>query len=203
MKTDIGHLGTDLSYDAATMAEIFHRCEDGSDDGSLERFNSYEAEMVRLKKLYISGQPIIELIRQREEIIDEYNEVMAANRVTTPPKTKETIRTRPSEPTDRLRIEKATRRYKMVLPRVNKKLKAWLLRFKEEDGEDFLWKGKPVIHDLEDVQVPPSEQERVKKNGKISGDREFIKTGGKRKSGAPVKHTLPAHRNRLLPRKSS
>jgi hypothetical protein len=204
MKTDIRHIGTDLSYDAATMAEIYSRCDEGSEDGSLERFNSYEAELLHLKKLHIAGQPIIELIKQREEIIEEYHEATAAHRENAPPKAKETPRTRPPEPTDRLRIEKATRRYKMVLPRVNKKLKAWLLRFKEEDGADFLWKGKPIIDELEDVQVPPSEQERVRKTTRGSADRDLLTTILKRKSDPPVRHPgLPARRNRQPPRRSS
>jgi hypothetical protein len=92
----------------------------------------------------------------------------------------------------------------MVLPRVNKKLKAWLLRFREEDGADFMWKGKPIIEELQDVQVPPSEQERVRKKSRGSADRAMLNTILKRKSEPPIRQSgFQARRNRQPPRRSS
>ena len=176
-------------------------------------FNNYDIELCKLKKIHLVAHPIIDLINQRQEIIDEYNELVqqqkesqriAENKkkekeieidaskpvvekdVTKSPKKKgkkkqqkkpkvvirnmdatakrfnskikrDTIRIRPPSTQERINAEKVTRRYKTILPRIEKKLLITLILFREENGEDFLWKGEPIINELRHIKVTQSE----------------------------------------------
>ncbi|OHT10229.1 hypothetical protein TRFO_20527 [Tritrichomonas foetus] len=141
-------------------------------------FNRYDSELIRLKKIQLVAQPIIDLINQRSEIISEYEEVI--NRpveVATEDNISETSeqikirrfdqlngknlpikkRIRPTDAKEKLHIEKVTRRHKCVLPRVEKKLFIHLVQFREQTDEDFLWEGKPIINELSHIHVSKSE----------------------------------------------
>lgn len=161
-------------------------------------FNNYEAELLRLRKIHLVAQPIIDLIKQRQEIIDEYNNLMEKkkqneensnkqkasdkNKIkdkdmvkSAPVKKKKkedkqkradelngkvelkTIRVRPPNAQDKIYQEKVIRRHKTILPRVEKKLLITLIQFREENGEDFIWKQKPIINELKDIPVTQSE----------------------------------------------
>ena len=107
----------------------------------IEVFLRYDAERIRLRKLHLIAEPIIEIIKQRKEIVDDYKELHDPGR-----KNRKLGLDPPSaagleELKSKFHIEKVTRRYKFVLPRVEKKLKTALIQCKQENGDDFLWKG--------------------------------------------------------------
>ena len=177
-------------------------------------YNNYEMELYRLRKIRLVSQPIIDSIKQRQEMIDEYNNVMEElkqaketaskqknkettskpkdNETTSKPKKKEknkqkdmaksapvkkkknvnddqrteqlngqielkTIRVRPPNAQDKIYQEKVIRRYKTILPRLEKKLLITLIQFREDNGEDFLWNQKPIINELKHIHVTQSE----------------------------------------------
>ena len=65
-----------------------------------------------------------------------------------------------------LLLNKINRRHKCVLPRIERKLKLQLIEFKEQDGEDFIWGGKPYIDELQDITLTQIEIENAKKSSR-------------------------------------
>lgn len=157
-------------------------------------FNNYNDNLVHLQKVQLIAQPIIDLINQRNQIIDEYNELMKKPKPSdnefveeTPEMVKvkrfdqlngkgiklKNQRVRLVGPKDKHHAEKVTRRHKMVLPRVEKKLYILLVQFRnEQNGEDFFWEGKPAIDELKHVNVTQSEidqnREYLQKKKRVS-----------------------------------
>jgi hypothetical protein len=162
MKTDIEHIASDLSYTKEEVRAIFKRNDEADSDE--EKFNNYEAELIRLKKLHIAATPILDLVRQREEIIQEYNTSEQQTAQAEPAETSEPgkrkVRPQPPDPSEKGRIERIRRRYKLILPRVEGKLKVLLEQFREQGGVDFTWKGQKLIEELKDVPVPHTERVR-------------------------------------------
>lgn len=185
--------------------------EDEENKKLLPIFNNYESELFRLKRIHLVARPIIDSIKQRQEMIDEYNNLMeklkqtneTANKPSKATKTKEkvktkaknkemaksapikkkknvdddkrtnelngeielkTIRVRPPNAQDKIYQEKVIRRYKTVLPRLEKKLLIMLIQFREENGEDFIWEQKPIINELKHIHVTQSEIRAQNKN---------------------------------------
>jgi hypothetical protein len=149
MKTDIEHIASDLSYTKAELLAIFKACAEAEDDKQL--FDNYEAQLIRLKKLHIAATPILDLVRQREEIIQEYKKLERAEAPEQKPY-------RPKSPgvAEKSRIERIRRRHKVVLPRVEGKLMVLLEKFRDQGAMDFTWKGQTLIDELKDVAVPDS-----------------------------------------------
>ena len=164
--------------------------ENAVDPNLLQIFNNFSCELLNLKKTLIFAQPIIDLINQREQIINDYNEVI--NKPEKPPEVVDNqsynpevikirrydqlngknIRLRNQRPLlpdhkEKLHSEKVIRRHKFVLPRIEKKLYIMLLQYREEQkGEDFIWKDKPIIEELGNIQVTQDEinQNRIRFN---------------------------------------
>ena len=154
---------------------------DFDEDPLLKVFNNYDAELLRLKKIQYVSQPIIDLINQRNEIISQYKELSEpkpkeTKPVEVKPKPEDTKklkqrksdrlnakgttnreRPKPPDPKEKLKAERISRRYKSVLPRIEKKLKILLLEFRSNNGEDFLWEEKPIIDELEHIHVTQDE----------------------------------------------
>jgi len=120
-----------------------------SPEESIERFSVLEKEIVRLKKLSVDLHPLISLINQREEIVENYECVMKA---TSDPRR---LTSRERGCAQQLMLEeKARRRYKVTLPKLEKKLAQVLKEYKNTNGNDFEWDGTPYIEKISNV---PSE----------------------------------------------
>lgn len=163
---------------------------DIEDPKLLQIFNNFSNELVHLRKTLIFAQPIIDLINQREQIINDYDEVInkpdkVSEIVDNQSDTSEVVkirrydqlngknirlknqRVRLPDHREKLHSEKVIRRHKFVLPRIEKKLYIMLIQFREEQkGEDFLWKDKPIIDELGHIQVTQDEinQNRIRFN---------------------------------------
>jgi len=122
------------------VAESRPRFEGG---GLADEFRFYESEVVRLKKLQVALHPTLTVIAEREEIVNEYEAVVQS----TSNGTRLLSRERGSAQ-QLMKEEKARRRYKKVLPRIEKKLIALLKDHKAANGTDFEWDGRPYIEQL-------------------------------------------------------
>ncbi|KAH0788674.1 hypothetical protein GPJ56_007356 [Histomonas meleagridis] len=165
-------------------------------------YTNYENELIYLKKLQIAARPIIDLIQQREAILDDYNklnnpekedETDAHRKHHRKHKTTDEIESKEDQETklqEKMHQEKVTRRYKYNLPRIEKKLKLNLICFKENNGEDFMWKGKPLIQALQHIQVSQSEISQNMKNlkGENNKRRHTIDTKRNMKGNKTKRH---------------
>jgi hypothetical protein len=161
MRRDIRHIASDLSYTEEQLEEIEKECS--KPENEEDRFTKTEAELLKLKKLHIAATPILDLVKQRDEIYREYERCHPTTEPAeaTDDGKKRSSRPRPPEVADRGRIDRIDRRYKIVLPRVEGKLKVLLEQFREEGGIDFTWKGKILIDELKDVPVPATTRVRT------------------------------------------
>lgn len=133
-----------------------HIVSDGS-DLSLE-YKALEDEILRLKEIQMKCHDVLEVIFERERIIADYN--YAQN-----------VEKNPSRLLSRgkgmakqlINEEKARRRYAVILPKLNKKLKNLLLEYHKKNKKHFEWDGIPYIEKLEeaDVQKSPRRKENA------------------------------------------
>jgi hypothetical protein len=129
---------------------------------AVEEFNFLEQEIMRLKKMLVEFRPIMEAVNQREEIVKEYNDMLGQmqdrNRLMS--------RGRGCAQ-QRMREEKARRRYHVLLPKLEKKLYKLLAEYRTTRGTDFEWDGKPYLdtlaqpHGKEKAKSLPGTQSRV------------------------------------------
>jgi hypothetical protein len=119
-------------------------------EGVLVReFQFYEAEIVRLTKFMDSLHPLLATIGEREEIVNEYQSICESTN------SAQRLLSRERGYAQRLmREEKARRRYKKSLPKVEKKLAQMLAEYKTTQGADFEWDGRPYIEHLVDFDYP-------------------------------------------------
>jgi hypothetical protein len=191
LKSDILRICGELGFAEDRQLDVLEGCDVGED---LETFNELDSRLISLKKLKVASRHIIDLIKQRDEILAEHEELKSVTR---------RIRDEEKEGVEvkiKAHIERVNRRYKYVLPRVEKKLKLTLLQFREQEKGDFLWKGEPMIAKLENVQLSPSELEALKRkmgwnSRPYSARRTFDAKGakgalqsGQRKSEGPRFH---------------
>lgn len=166
IKDEISSICDSLHYTSEDKDEIMGHVK--SEDVTMDVFNSCETELLELRKTFILAQPIVDLINQRVEIMNEYNECLE-----TEPKPQKG-KAAPADP----KAEKIKRRYKFVLPRIEKKLLIYLLQFKESQGHDFIWDGKKLADDLSHVKVTQAEIHQTTKSTRK-------KSAGGRKSTKP------------------
>lgn len=170
-------------------------CEDVSPElqRKIDIFTRYDAERVHLRKVHLTAQPIIDLIKQRKEIIDDFKELSDPGRMKRKYGGENDEEEEEEEKTiSKLHAEKVTRRHKYVLPRVEKKLKILLIQFHEQNGEDFLWNGKPIINKLSHVQVAPSELRQIKrKKSKGQTSRKLLADGPQPPNTTARKSVIP------------
>jgi SMC interacting uncharacterized protein involved in chromosome segregation len=107
---------------------------------NVKEFNFLRAEISRLKTLLAELQPILELVHQREEIVRDYSETLSSaadpNRLTS--------RGRGCAQ-QRMREEKARRRFQVTLPKLERKLGRLLIEYRTNKGTDFEWNGRPYL----------------------------------------------------------
>jgi protein regulator of cytokinesis 1 len=142
-------------------AESRPRFAPGSRD-AVEEFNFLQQEIIRLKNLLVEFRPIMEAVNQREEIVKEYNDML--RQMQDPNRLMSRGRGRAQQ---RMREEKARRRYHVSLPKLEKKLYKLLAEYRSKTGTDFEWDGKPYVDTLtraqgkEKAKSLPSAQSRV------------------------------------------
>ncbi|EAY03062.1 hypothetical protein TVAG_171600 [Trichomonas vaginalis G3] len=137
-----------------------HIVSDGK-DLALE-YKLLEDEILRLKEFQMNCHDILEVIFQREGIISDYN--YAQN-----------VENDPSRLLSRgkgmakqlINEEKARRRYAIILPKVNKKLRSLLIDYYKKNKKHFEWDGIPYIEKLD-------QQEDSSKSKSQRKDRENI-----------------------------
>lgn len=154
----------------------FH--QDPYDTTRMKEFLFIEGEVLRLKKLAIEWHPILELIEQRDTIISEYEELKA---VTSDPH-RLTSRDHGSAQL-LMKEEKARRRYKFTLPRLEKSLKELLIEYKEKNSIDFEWDGAPYIDRLTHVVLDEPKKKRLNVED------------SKKSKTLPLKHQGPINEN--------
>ena len=126
-----------------------------------EQFQQLENEIIRLKDIAVEIHPILVTIQELEEIEKNYEEVQKEH----DPKSY-TSRDR-SCALQLMKEEKARRRYKVIRPKVQKKLIGLLTKYKEEKGVDFEWDGYPYIEKLQEEENNEKIRERF--GGVITG----------------------------------
>ena len=117
-------------------------------ENNINEFNFLESEIIRLKNLAMLWNPIIKFIYQREDIINEYNIMLEASR-----NSQRLISRGKGCAQQRMREEKARRRYRISLPSIETKLYQELQNYKKKNGTDFEWDGKPYIDQLSHIKA--------------------------------------------------
>jgi hypothetical protein len=115
-------------------------------------FEANEAELAQLQEMYQKSEPIIQVINEREEML---NELSAYQQETAKSQGKG------GKPLDPKKKSKE-RRLKSLLPRLEKKLLVLLIGFKEENGEDFMWNGVPYSESLKHIMLSDVEKKAAK-----------------------------------------
>lgn len=116
----------------------------------MDTFKQLDNELLRLKREFVVCQPILDLIKQRSEIIKEYDELMSAKDV------------------DKTQLDKIQRRKKCVLPRIEKKLLIQLIEYKDSCGHDFLWDGEVLAEELPHIRLTATELNQTRKTRRSS-----------------------------------
>jgi hypothetical protein len=139
------------------------RIGDANDSALVREFHFYEAEIVRLKKLTVALHPLLTAIGEREEIVSDYQSVCQSTN------SAQRLLSRERGCAQQLmREEKARKRYKNLLPKVEKKLAQMLADYKTGHGTDFEWDGKPYVEQLTDQPAEKSAQNVISTKAKRS-----------------------------------
>jgi len=128
----------------------------GKEDPQVLYFEYLGVELAKLKRMLIIVEPINELIQKRESIKREYNAIKE-NNMGASKQEKKDIRSN-NDPGSLFRIEKITRRFKYVLPRIEKTLSVALSEYKDETGEDFEWENSEDMEQLKKVPISAPEK---------------------------------------------
>jgi hypothetical protein len=185
MDKEIRRLAVELTYSDDQINGILSEYQRGE---VIDVFNNYEAGLIRIKRVHVAARPIIELIKQRDAILKEYEGRNAPRtEPPSPPKAspapskkaalkkgpsprneftptkqpfpkKDLPRPSPPDTSGKLKEERATRRFNFLLPGLNSRLKTLLLQFADQQGEDFIWNGKRLLDEFEDVEEAPLTQ---------------------------------------------
>lgn len=157
-----------------TLWEVLHVAEESrpvfkpttdAAQAQVQEFEFLQAEIIRLKKQKLEMHPILDLISQREDIIRDYATTVQATHDPS------RLMSRAKGHAQQLmQEEKARRRYKVALPRLDKKLYQMLREHKKRNSTDFEWDGKPYIENLSAEQCVDARPIRSKKvKGKKAG----------------------------------
>ncbi|OHT11117.1 hypothetical protein TRFO_04077 [Tritrichomonas foetus] len=139
---------------------------------NMATFNAYEAVVIDLRRLLVISQPIIDLIRQKDEIVKEYEEISSKEE-----QGKENQINKDEKSIDP-KTDKVKRRYKFVLPRLEKKILLATIEFKQTNGTDFMWNGSKLSDSYEHIILSNTElsQLRTETRRKSIGSRKSLGT---------------------------
>ena len=152
VKKEVFHVCRQLHYTEEQAREYI------SDQGNeKETFYFIAKELVELRKVLASCQPIINLIQQRNEILNEH----------------ENIDPQMMNPTQ---IDKIKRKFKSTLPRIEKKLLIEIIEYNEFYGVPFMWDGQQYEKYLEHIKLSQSEIKQAKNRAhkRLSKQRKLI-----------------------------
>jgi hypothetical protein len=116
-------------------------------------FRFFDSEILRLKKLTVALQPLLTTIAEREEIIQEYLTVSQSTN-----DAQRLLSRERGSAQQLMREVRARRRYKKVLPRIEKKLIGMLKEHRTGNGTDFEWDGRPYIEKLSGPRLAEKQQ---------------------------------------------
>lgn len=173
-----------VKYDILSVCQTLHYTQKEIDDtlsnvkeilgDNMKTFSEYENVLFNMKRKLALSQPIIDLMKQRDELKKEYDEVETEENA---------LKDNRDDKSLDKRAEKIRRRYKFVLPRVEKKILIAVLEYKQANGTDFLWDGKKVEDEYSYISLSPAEISQ-------------LKTDAKRKSLSSLKFLNSADGNR-------
>ena len=121
-------------------------------EDNLTTFKAFENLSLEMKRVLLLSQPILDLINQKDEIIKEYNELLKDEQDLNKPKNPKT--------------DKIKRRYKFILPRVEKKLLLAALEFKQINGTDFIWEGQKIVDIYSNIKLSKTELAQVRSDSR-------------------------------------
>ncbi|OHT03194.1 hypothetical protein TRFO_29502 [Tritrichomonas foetus] len=129
------------------------------DEADPERaFKFYEEELSKLEAEKKLMSPYIDLINQREEFMAELEDLQKSAAEVAKSQGKKPINMKKQN-----KDEQSRRRIKSLLPRLEKKLLLLLIEYKEENGQDLIWKGENYIQNLQHIILSDVEINRAKK----------------------------------------
>lgn len=129
------HIAESISPEFADAEERSAVCQE---------FEFLKAEIMRLQALAADRAPILTAVEERECLVREYDEVLRASADTS------RLLSRERGLAQKLmHEEKVRRRYKVVLPKLEKKIRDLLTSYRATHGSDFEWDGEPYITKLD------------------------------------------------------
>ncbi|KAH0785894.1 hypothetical protein GPJ56_010155 [Histomonas meleagridis] len=147
--------------------EVFSLVTNPNDN--IQIFNVFEKAVYDNRKLLQISQPLIDLAKQRNDIITEYE-----NCIKEEEQKMKSMKNKNEKVQNDPKTEKIKRRYKCVLPRIEKKLLISAMEYKKKMNEDFVYDGMKVVDMLKHVKL--SQAEVMKTKGEI---RRKTQTGNK------------------------
>jgi hypothetical protein len=159
----------------------------------VDGFRFYEAEVLRLKKLIVSLSPLLTAVNEREGIIHEFQEVtQAAN------DPQRLVSRGRGLAQQLIKEEKARRRYRNVLPRLEMKLATLLQSYKTEYGVDFEWDGRPYFESLSEaarasIETKPGSKPKSAKPAKTGGEHKTLPPSPRKEGLGQNQNFNPQH----------
>ena len=152
-------------------------------------FNEYNIEIHRLKVLKAQLGPLLDLIAERERILNEYKRL------------EESIISRtkghhpgkyisPENPRAIMREDNDFRRLKNMIPRIEKKLKLALLEYRADKGHDLVLDGEPYINQLDHIILSNLEISRSLEGHQKRHGRKSMAPAIKQADFAPPKNEI-------------
>jgi hypothetical protein len=164
---DIRDLAQRMHYSEEQVRAIF----DALPEDPCDRLEAMRATRSHLRVMRDESEEIVKTMAQRGKIVADYANLGKS---------------------DKMAAEKTERRYKKVLPRVEKHLKLQLLQFEEDHGTAFMWDGQPILKELEHVVVTPEERKMSRRRSK-----EARLTMGSAREEKPVPAALLIAKNQV------
>lgn len=155
------------------MHQEFNEIDENDYDKQDELFEEYQKEYERIEQIKYHMHPFLEVINQREEMINEMNRLEKLKK--------------PSPKDDQ-----AKRRMKSLLPRHEKKLVLMLTEYKEEFGYDLMWDGEAYINKLSHIRLSDLEIKTSKAKGRKQSlqNQKPVAQNGRRFTGSTFNDDL-------------
>lgn len=106
-----------------------------------------ESEVLRLERLKESIEPLINLIAQRNEIIENYENIQSLGNKT------ELYKSRQSSAASAIAQEgRIRRRYEVELPKIHNQMYPLLQDYQDTYGEPLIWDGKNLLEEIKEYR---------------------------------------------------
>ena len=142
----------------------------------LKYFENLDVLVQNLQREIVLSTPILKMIEQREEIIKSYKDFTQQEQ-----EMKKVELSKENEIQLNIKADKAQRRYRFVLPRLEKKLLLSLIEYRHATNKDLTYDGEIYYNKL--CSIPLSHDE-IKK-AKIGGRRQSLAVKRKSLEGLP------------------